>query len=135
MVGYPLLLMLLGLWIYTFVDCLNSPEDEVRNLPKPVWLLIILLFGALVIGPLAWLATGRPRPGLPGYAAPPIQPADWIAPDDNPEFLRSLSERIRPGEEDLKAWEADLRRREEELRRREREAGQGPADTDDPPLV
>jgi hypothetical protein len=42
-----------------------------------------------------------------------------VAPDDNPEFLRSLSEASKKDEDLLKDWEADLRRREEELRRRE----------------
>ncbi|MEV7321763.1 PLD nuclease N-terminal domain-containing protein [Streptomyces sp. NPDC093970] len=80
MLRYLPFLLVLALWIYAFVDCLNTPEDEVRALPKLVWVLIILLFGEVLVGPVAWLAAGRSR-----------QPRErWVAPDDNPEFLKSL---------------------------------------------
>lgn len=125
MVRYLPLLLLLALWIHAFVDCLNTPDEQVRNLPKPVWILVILLFGEVLVGPVAWYAAGRPRPGSTGYAELPPEPSDWVAPDDNPEFLRSLSLRLRGDEAALREWEADLRRREEELRRRERDAGAG----------
>lgn len=83
-------LVLIALWIYAFVDCLGTPESEVRGLPKVVWLLIILLFGEIMVGPLAWLLMGRLRGPRPLAEE---GPAGWaIAPDDNPEFLRSLSE-------------------------------------------
>jgi hypothetical protein len=83
-------LVLIALWIYAFVDCLGTPESEVRGLPKVIWLLIVLLFGEIMVGPLAWLLIGRRR----GPREIPVEPpAAWaIAPDDNPEFLRSLSE-------------------------------------------
>jgi hypothetical protein len=43
-----------------------------------------------------------------------------IAPDDDPDFLRSLGEQTRRAtEERLRRWEADLRLREERLRERE----------------
>jgi hypothetical protein len=44
-----------------------------------------------------------------------------VAPDDNPEFLKSLREENEKDESLLKDWEADLRRREEELKRREQD--------------
>jgi hypothetical protein len=52
------------------------------------------------------------------------QRPQYVAPDDNPEFLNSLKAESAPSknvkdEALLKDWEADLRRREEELRRRE----------------
>ncbi|MER6535162.1 PLD nuclease N-terminal domain-containing protein [Streptomyces sp. 900105755] len=80
MLRYLPYLLVLGLWIYAFVDCLNTPEDEVRALPKLAWVFIILLFGEVLVGPVAWLVAGRTR-----------QPRErWVAPDDNPEFLKSL---------------------------------------------
>ncbi|GAA3938707.1 hypothetical protein GCM10022244_53840 [Streptomyces gulbargensis] len=111
----------LALLIYAFIDCLNTPEDETRHLPKVIWVIVILLFP--VVGSVGWIATGkqrRPRPARGG----------WVAPDDNPEFLNSLREEKSPEERRrdeakrdeslLEDWEADLRRREEELKRRER---------------
>ncbi|MEU7105285.1 PLD nuclease N-terminal domain-containing protein [Streptomyces sp. NPDC046215] len=85
-------LLILALWIYTFVDCLNTPEKEVRGLPKIAWVLIILLFGEVLLGPVAWLLAGRPRGGAGPrpYGRRGGGGRGWVAPDDNPEFLKSL---------------------------------------------
>ncbi|MFZ3568874.1 MULTISPECIES: PLD nuclease N-terminal domain-containing protein [unclassified Streptomyces] len=84
MLRYLPFLLVLALWIYAFIDCLNTPEKEVRKLPKLAWVFIVLLFGQVLIGPIAWLAVGRPR------RAPAGGGTRFVAPDDNPEFLRSL---------------------------------------------
>ncbi|MEV7278214.1 PLD nuclease N-terminal domain-containing protein [Streptomyces sp. NPDC093111] len=111
----------LALTIYAFIDCLNTPEEETKHLPKVVWVIIILLFW--IVGPIVWFAAGKQRrASARGGAAG----SGWVAPDDNPEFLKSLREDSAPAEQPaddashLKDWEADLRRREEELKRRER---------------
>lgn len=132
MLRYLPFLLVLALWIYAFIDCLNTPEEEVKGLPKVVWVVIILLFGEVLIGPVAWLFAGKKRKGPAG--GPPWEQnprARFVAPDDNPEFLKSLGEETKhdeaagktyEGANDealLKDWEKDLRRREEELRRRE----------------
>jgi hypothetical protein len=125
MLRYLPFLLVLALWIYAFIDCLNTPEEQVRGLPKVVWVIIILLFGEVLVGPIAWLAAGKYRGPAPAGGS---TPSEWhrnhgtgvVAPDDNPEFLRSLKEENKKDEALLKDWEADLRRREEELRRRER---------------
>ncbi|MFB7496987.1 PLD nuclease N-terminal domain-containing protein [Streptomyces sp. NPDC056161] len=112
----------LALTIFALIDCLNTPEDEARHLPKIAWVFIILLFW--IVGPIVWLATGKVR-------VPPADgrtPSEWhrnhrfeqVAPDDDPEFLKSLAEENKRDERLLKNWEADLRRREEELRRKEK---------------
>ncbi|MGR6972003.1 PLD nuclease N-terminal domain-containing protein [Streptomyces cynarae] len=129
MFRYLPFLLVLALWIYAFIDCLNTPEEQVRGLPKVVWVIIILLFGEVLVGPIAWLVAGKHRGPAPVNGS---TPSEWhrnhrtafVAPDDNPEFLRSLKEENKKDEALLKEWEADLRRREEELRRRER--GEGP---------
>ncbi|HEX5534185.1 MAG TPA: PLD nuclease N-terminal domain-containing protein [Actinomycetales bacterium] len=74
----------LALTIYAAVDCLRTPDDEVKHLPKPIWLILVLL--VWVAGPIIWLIAGRDR-GL-------SRPAEGrpIAPDDDPEFLRRLGE-------------------------------------------
>ncbi|GGW78265.1 membrane protein [Streptomyces lucensis JCM 4490] len=96
MLRYLPFLLVLALWIYAFVDCLNTPEEEVRHLPKVVWVIIVLLFGEVLVGPVAWLITGKVR-GAPANGSAPAQRhrntgAGWVAPDDNPEFLKSLDE-------------------------------------------
>ncbi|MFF9340871.1 MULTISPECIES: PLD nuclease N-terminal domain-containing protein [unclassified Streptomyces] len=105
----------LALTIYAFIDCLNTPEDEVKHLPKVVWVIVILLFW--IVGPIVWLFAGKARRttargGRGGRGG-------WVAPDDNPEFLKSLGKDEPDDEALLKDWEADLRRREDELKRRE----------------
>ncbi|SHI08048.1 PLD nuclease N-terminal domain-containing protein [Streptomyces sp. 3214.6] len=133
MLRYLPFLLVLALWIYAFIDCLNTPEEEVRGLPKVVWVIIILLFGEVLVGPIAWLVAGKVRHAPGGGATPgPLSsgrhghPAKFVAPDDNPEFLKSLKADNDNDEKLLKDWEADLRRREEELKRRE--AGEDPKD-------
>ncbi|MFE9767897.1 PLD nuclease N-terminal domain-containing protein [Streptomyces sp. NPDC005808] len=134
MLRYLPFLLVLALWIYAFIDCLNTPEKEVRGLPKVVWVIIILLFGEVLVGPVAWLVAGRPRRTPADGAAPSAwrrdQRTGFVAPDDNPEFLKSLKDNKDnkdnkgDGKDDealLKKWEADLQRREDELKRRERD--------------
>ena len=125
MLRYLPFLLVLALWIYAFIDCLNTPEEQVRGLPKVVWVIIILLFGEVLVGPIAWLVAGKYRGPVPVGGSTPSEwhrnhRAEFVAPDDNPEFLKSLKEENKKDEALLKDWEADLRRREEELRRRER---------------
>ncbi|AJE41900.1 PLD nuclease N-terminal domain-containing protein [Streptomyces nodosus] len=124
MLRYLPFLLVLALLIYAFIDCLNTPEEQVRGLPKVVWLIIILLFGEVLVGPILWLLVGKVRQ-TPATGSTPSEwhrnhTTTWVAPDDNPEFLKSLKEENKKDESLLKDWEADLRRREDELRRRER---------------
>ncbi|MFD9573350.1 PLD nuclease N-terminal domain-containing protein [Streptomyces sp. NPDC059982] len=87
MLRYLPFLLILALTIYAFIDCLNTPEEEVKHLPKVVWVIIILLFS--IVGPVVWLFAGKKRTGVGGGRAGRTQ---WVAPDDNPEFLNSLRE-------------------------------------------
>ncbi|BDH09210.1 PLD nuclease N-terminal domain-containing protein [Streptomyces hygroscopicus] len=146
MLRYLPFLLVLALWIYAFIDCLNTPESQVRGLPKVIWVIIILLFGEVLVGPVAWLVAGKQRRPVTGDGSTPSQwhrnhRTKFVAPDDNPEFLASLkSENGGNGgnnkdEALLKDWEADLRRREEELRRTEakKDETNGPDDPQQPP--
>ncbi|GAA1586141.1 PLD nuclease N-terminal domain-containing protein [Streptomyces globosus] len=87
MLRYLPFLLIIALTIYAFIDCLNTPEEEVKHLPKVVWVMIILLFS--IVGPIVWLAAGRKRAAAGGGRP---RRAQWVAPDDNPDFLRSLGE-------------------------------------------
>jgi hypothetical protein len=123
---YGLLFLVdLVLVVIALIDCLSSEDAAVRNLPKVAWVFIILLFPP--IGPIVWFVAGRPqgqrvgRAGAwrPGSGFPEYERPRPLAPDDDPEFLRSKARERREDEELLRTWEADLRRREEELRRRD----------------
>lgn len=119
-------LLVLALWIWAFIDCLTTPEEEVRHLPKVVWVIIVLLFP--LVGSVAWLVAGRRRGALrTAQAGPDERPAGrFVAPDDDPEFLASLKKENGRHEDMLKEWEADLRRRENELRDRDDPDGSTP---------
>jgi hypothetical protein len=125
------LLAALGLLVAALYDCVTASDDAVRSLPKPMWVLLILVLP--VVGAIMWFKAGRPA----ASAATSSHPAQWVAsapvesgplaPDDDPEFLRTLSaesarraeRQRRDDEERLRQWEADLRQREERLRKRE----------------
>jgi hypothetical protein len=48
----------LVLGVYCLVEAISSRDDEVRNLSKTWWILLILFFP--FVGSIAWLAAGRP---------------------------------------------------------------------------
>ena len=78
-----------ALTVYAVVDCIQTEDGRVRNLPKIAWVLIVLFFTP--IGPLAWFLAGRPNdtPGrLPGGWNGTRRPP--LGPDDDPDFLRNL---------------------------------------------
>jgi hypothetical protein len=96
------------------LDVARTHPDQVRLLPRAVWLVAILLLPLL--GSLAWLVAGRPLPavGPPPRPGPPdpgrsgsrsnhpsygtrerTTPPVPRGPDDDPEFLRRLDESLR----------------------------------------
>ncbi|MEV1045154.1 PLD nuclease N-terminal domain-containing protein [Streptomyces sp. NPDC049916] len=86
-----MILVPMALMIYAFIDCLNTPEEETKHLPKIAWVFIILLFW--VVGSIGWLVAGkvRQRAGAGGPASwQRGRRTQWVAPDDNPDFLKSL---------------------------------------------
>ncbi|MFI2783480.1 PLD nuclease N-terminal domain-containing protein [Streptomyces sp. ALB3] len=122
-------LLPLALTIYAFIDCLNTPEDEVKHLPKVAWVFIILLFW--IVGPVVWLAAGKARRAPAGGRTPSEwrrgQRTTWVAPDDNPDFLRSLKKEDGAKDEPLLQDREEAPRRPEEETER-REGGAGPED-------
>jgi Phospholipase_D-nuclease N-terminal len=76
------------------ISCLSvSDKRTIRRLPRALWVLVIVLVP--LVGPVAWFGLGRPRKPLrlrPGWRVTvglPDQPRT-PAPDDDPDFLRSL---------------------------------------------
>jgi hypothetical protein len=104
-------LALLTLWVYCIFDVIRTNEANVRNLPKPVWLLVVVFLAT--VGALAWLVLGRPsrapspdmsyRRPRPSAPSRPSRRRRAKGPEDSPEFL------------------SELERRAQELKRRRRE--------------
>jgi hypothetical protein len=114
------------LLVYCVLNIITTPEHQVRNLPKLLWLVLVIILP--LIGGIAWLVAGRPvsggtRPGglpykgntggFPEYERPGRAVAQ--NPDDDEAFLRGLRQRA-----------DDQRRRAEEQARRLREEEQPP---------
>jgi hypothetical protein len=98
------IVLILGFTIFCLVDCTQTPADEVKGLPKVLWLVVIVLLP--LVGGVLWLLaahmpdTGRGGnggggggrgfggsggPGGRGSSRPPL------APDDDDDFLRGLN--------------------------------------------
>jgi hypothetical protein len=51
-------------WLWAIFDSLTSDKQKVRNLPKAIWVgLIVLFFELAPLAALAWVLLGRPRAG------------------------------------------------------------------------
>jgi hypothetical protein len=57
--GGVLALVELVLLVYCVLNVITTPESEVRNLPKLLWLLLVVVLP--LVGGIAWLIAGRPQ--------------------------------------------------------------------------
>ncbi|WP_125612962.1 PLDc N-terminal domain-containing protein [Specibacter cremeus] len=115
---YIPVVFLVVVYIYGLIDCLRSDPRDVRSVPKPVWLVVVILLP--VIGDVLWFFLGRPQ-----YDTAPAAPSGAVsrgpvAPDDDPAFLRNLESsrknqaeaaRLRKLKDELEAREAAVRRK------------------------
>jgi hypothetical protein len=110
-------LVMFGVWLFCLFDVITSDQTSVRNLPKLVWLAIVLrLFD---VGSIAWLIAGRswgarvsaarPQSGSGAFPAAQHLPAHErpgrfapTNPDDDEEFLRQVRRRAEQQRADYK---------------------------------
>jgi hypothetical protein len=95
----------LVLFVLALISVLSA--ERVRNAPRAVWSLLILLIPLL--GPIAYFLWGRPVPA-PREGTPIRRTkARPSSPDDDADFLRSMnSEQSRRDREMLAQWEKDF---------------------------
>ena len=112
-------LLLLGFWLWAVFDVISTDSERVRNLPKGLWLLLVIFLGD--IGSVAWLLLGRPEgasfsPGGKTMRRSHAEPV-WMQEDDRRRRYDEMDEELdrRIEERRLKEWEDDLRRREQQL--------------------
>jgi hypothetical protein len=113
--GVLFVLFLAGCWLYCLTDAVLTPAAEFPGLRKGVWVTAIA--ATFILGALAWVIVRyvyRParsidvilatEVALARHPASRARQADSsvqafpIGPDDDPEFLHRLAERIRGAE-------------------------------------
>jgi hypothetical protein len=104
-----------ALVVYCVLDIARTPRDRFVALPKPLWFFVVLFLP--ILGSVMWLIVGRPEvSGSPsggsggsgsGRGASPRggtgpaggsrapRPDPPRGPEDDPEFLRAIEERLR----------------------------------------
>src|SRR3954452_12575725 len=111
--------LLFGAWIYTIIDVAQTPDDEIRNLSKGAWIVIVLFFS--LAGIVGWFVFGRPenrpraasayergQPSYPEYDRPGRAAA--ADPEKDEEFLKQVRARA---EEQRKRYEQQKKREQE----------------------
>jgi hypothetical protein len=82
-------ILAVAVYIYCIIDVARTPRGETRNLPKWLWLILVVFVP--LIGSALWLALGRVwrAPGSRFYRR-----RGPVAPDDDPNFLKKLDDDV-----------------------------------------
>jgi hypothetical protein len=81
-------LISLVLSVYALFSCVQTPNEEVPYLPKLVWIVLIVFVP--FVGPIVWLLMSRTQVGRDAVVRSPRPGLRPVAPDDDPDFLKSL---------------------------------------------
>ena len=119
-------LLTIALMVFALIDIITRRDDQVKYLPKMVWLILVILLP--FIGSVLWFAIGREYEGqgisLPRRQAaapyPQSPPQNWAPPP--PADTRSTEQQLADLEREIE--EARLR---EEIARRKHERGESGA--------
>ncbi|MEU9521545.1 PLD nuclease N-terminal domain-containing protein [Streptomyces sp. NPDC048224] len=88
----------LALSVYAFIDCISTKDADIRHMPKPLWAILVLLFP--LVGSISWIIAGKKRQPAGASSWQGGGRRQWVAPDDNPEFLKSLGDHPRDADGD-----------------------------------
>lgn len=124
MVRYLPMIIEIALLLYALIDCLQTDQKRIRNLPKLGWVMLIVVLP--FVGPAAWLFAGRPTRESARQTTwknpPGVEQRRPLAPDDDPDFLAKLKRDAAERERQ--------RRRDEERRGHEEQSGSDPQGPD-----
>jgi outer membrane biosynthesis protein TonB len=82
-------LISLALSVYALFSCIQTSDEDVPHLPKLVWIVLIVFVP--FVGPIVWLLMLRTQLGRRDRAVRPPKPGSRpVAPDDDPDFLKTL---------------------------------------------
>ncbi|WP_108870288.1 PLD nuclease N-terminal domain-containing protein [Tessaracoccus timonensis] len=76
-----LIVAIIMLTLYCVIEVAQARSARVRRLPKWLWAFAVICVP--VVGPISWLALGRPTNA-------PRKPLPNRAPDDDEDFLRGI---------------------------------------------
>lgn len=80
--------MAIALALYALFDVIGTPKQDVRLLPKLLWVVVVLMLP--LVGPVAWLLLGTRRQGPASPPGPGPRRPRPLGPDDDPDYLRGL---------------------------------------------
>ena len=111
-------LAILALWLFCLIDVIVTDDYRIRNMPKSVWVLVVVLLPT--VGSVAWLVAGRPgisslrqRPPVSGVSFLSIdRPGRQVA--QNLTMTIAFLRQVRPGGEQRQRAAEERRRREEQ---------------------
>jgi hypothetical protein len=115
--------VLLVLIVAALVDIITRPDDQVKHLPKVLWVILVIFLP--MIGSLLWFAIGREYPApaeRPRVSVPRRHPASGGTPGPVVRRVRSTEEELADldREIDFHTEQARIRRIEAELAERRR---------------
>jgi len=104
-------------WIWAIYDVVTTEPSRVRNLPKPMWVVVVIVFPFFVLdlGAILWIFLGRPQRTTGVDNHPQGQRRPRRAPAPEPETERDSAQRVvtdrRSAELDrmLEEWERNRR--------------------------
>jgi hypothetical protein len=117
----------LVLVVYCLLNIITTPEDQIRNLPKLLWVVLVIFLP--VIGSVAWLVAGRPQSASRAGGMPYKGNTGRF-----PEYDRP-GRAIPQNPDVVEAFLRGLRERAEEQRRRAEEQARRLRDDEQPPPV
>lgn len=98
MVRFLLILIPVAITVYALIDAISAPRDQVRSLPKALWIFLIVILW--IGGAVLWFFFGRPQrsasDGGNGGGGGVSRPQ---GPDDDPDFLADLEWKQRKDKE------------------------------------
>lgn len=104
-------LIMVGLWVFAMFDVISADSASVRNLPKPLWVLLVVLLPD--VGAIAWLLLGRPAKTSRRVADEPIRrprSRSRVSAEEEGDFIARIEARDRM----LAQWAEEDRRKAEE---------------------
>ena len=109
----------LALLIFCLIDAIQTPDVDIRNLPKWAWIVLILLFP--LVGGIAWLVAGRPTRAITAGPSQGQRRQESERPtastaDIDERLEADLARLDREHEQQLRGWESELQARESRLR-------------------